>query len=337
MEDLSQIGPVLRGVLAGHVEVGAALAPLTTFGIGGPADVLVVPDCEDDVRLTIRVCTEMHVPLYVMGAGSNVLVPDDGMRGVVLRLSPWPSACADVEGRKARGLTRLAALDGTFVAGAGVTDERLAEFALQHGVTGFEWIYDIPGSVGGAVYMNAGNNDGEMKGNLVSVRWVDVAGAVHDTPVGELEMGYRTSRFQRGRGLVLEATLSASRHAAPEAIRAEMDRIRALRKSKFPEQTLCAGSIFKRPTGHFAGRLIEEAGLGGERVGGAMVSHKHKGFIVNMGGATAADVLALMQRVRERVQATSGVLLDPEVELLTDRRFCQADTGLTTKRGSQPA
>jgi UDP-N-acetylmuramate dehydrogenase len=290
----------LRETLGCPVARHVPLAPLNTFGIGGAAACLVAPDTPQDVATTLGLCREEGVPVYVLGAGSNIIVPDAGVAGVVLHL--------------AAGLTAISLDAGCIIAQAGVRDQALAEFAWRNGLAGFEWIFDIPGSVGGAVYMNAGNNDGEISHSVISVDWMDGLGRLHTTAAADLGLGYRTSRFQQQKGLVLSARFAPQGTDDHQAIRGRMDAIRALRLSKFPEETLCAGSIFKRPPGHYAGRLIEEAGCGGMTVGGALVSHKHKGFIVNTGGATASNVLELIAAVKERVFANSGVRLTTEVE-----------------------
>ncbi len=293
-----EIGRLGREV-CGQVRENVPLAPLTTFCVGGPARVLVEPADERDVVTVLSFCHSVKAPLFILGGGSNILVPDEGIDGVVLRI--------------AGALGHLGLEQGAIVAEAGVTDERLADFALSQSASGLEWVFDIPGTVGGAVYMNAGNNDGEMKNGLERVRWVEPDGRLCEQDGSTLEMGYRTSRFQHRPGIIVKAWIRPGPTDSPAAIRGRMEAIRSLRCSKFPEEKRCAGSVFKRPPGNYAGRLIEEAGCGGMRIGGALVSPKHKGFIVNTGGATAADVRALIEQVRTRVHATSGVRLETEV------------------------
>jgi len=291
----------LERELTGRLVTDAPLAPLCTFGIGGPASVLVEPASTADVAATLALCRVHGAPLYILGGGSNLLIPDEGLRGVVLR-----TAEALLEVR----------LDGDhIVAQAGLSDPTLAAFARDRERTGFEWLCDIPGTVGGAVYMNAGNNDGEVSHSVVSVRWLSPEGEVVDTDAAGLRLEYRRSRFHQHRGIILEATFTASAREDRRLITRRMDAITEMRRSKFPSETLCAGSVFKRPPGHYAGRLIEEAGCGGCQVGGALVSPRHKGFIVNRGTARAADVLELIELVRSRVEKHSGVRLETEVEL----------------------
>jgi len=297
----------LRTRFTGGLRVRESLAKHTTFCIGGPADLIALPSSVDDVRVVMDWCLEGDVPLFLLGGGSNVLPPDEGVPGVVLCTRP--------------GLSGIREEGGGVVAGAGVEDAVLAGFARDRGWTGFEWIDDLPGSVGGAVFMNAGNNDGEMAENTVSVTWLDREGTLHTAGGEALSYGYRTSRFQGEPGCVVEADLRPRGGASPAAITARMDRIRAKRAERFPAETMCAGSVFKRPPGDYAGRLIEVAGCGGMRSGGAKVSEKHKGFIVNTGGATAADVMDLVGRVQARVREDSGVELQREMEVFGARRF----------------
>jgi UDP-N-acetylmuramate dehydrogenase len=292
----------LRAAVAGSVREGVPLAPLTTFEIGGPAECLVVPAGIRDVSAVVGFCREQGLPLSVFGGGSNLLVPDEGVPGVVL--------CT------AGGLTGMRVEKEMFVLGAGVTDRGLSELARSHRVTGYEWLYDLPGTAGGAAYMNAGNNDGEMAPLVAAVTCVGLDGTVRRFAAGELELGYRRSRFMRDPAILCELEMLIAGRGDPGAIREKMERIRQARAARFPPETRNAGSIFKRPPGHFAGKLIEEAACGGWTEGDAMVSQRHKGFIVNRGRARAADVLKLIERVREQVLTCSGIRLETEVEVL---------------------
>lgn len=305
---LSALSPDFQG----RIDTAVSLAPLTTFRLGGPASVLVSPSSAEDVQRVILACAEAGCPLYVLGAGSNIIVPDEGIDGVVIRLAEALKGWS-FDGAQLR-------------VGAGLSDRQLAEIALDRAVCGFEWIYDIPGSVGGGVYMNAGNNDGEMSHSVVEVEWLDSAGRLHFTSGPQMHFGYRHSLLHEVRGIVVAATLKADSHGSQTDIRSRMDAIAALRHSKFPEETMCAGSVFRRPPGHFAGKLIEEAGCGGMRIGGALVSQKHKGFIVNCGEATAADVLALIELVKEKVWAHSGVRLQTEVQSFAAHPFLEGSS-----------
>ncbi len=303
---------VLRSELAllgyeGELAEAVCLSSLTTFGIGGPARWLASTSDVGDIQAMIRVCRKLGIALYVLGAGSNVLVPDEGIDGVVLVLT--------------RGLSGLHLGSDMIRCQAGVLDETLSSYAWSHGIAGYEWLFDIPGSLGGAVYMNAGCNEGDMAGLVLEASWLDPRGEVRVSGLSDLNFGYRHSRFHDSPGLVVEALLRADTRDDPAAIRARMEASRATRKSRFPPESLCAGSVFKRPPGHFAGKLIEDAGCGGMTVGDAMVSPKHKGFIVNRGAATARDVKALMERVSERVFRQFGIRLEPEVVSLEEMPF----------------
>lgn len=290
---------VLSSELAGSVDAEVPLRALNTFELGGAARLLVVPAGVEDIVATLTICRNGGVALYVLGAGSNILVPDEGVDGVVLRLPG--------------GLTGIELRDGLVEVEAGVLDRDLAEFACLRGLAGFEWICDIPGSVGGAIFMNAGNNDGDARERLesVTILWAD--GRRGTLTADECLLSYRHSRFQEEPAIILSARFRPAGRDLPEAIAGRMEAIRQLRRSKFPLEQRCAGSVFKRPPGHFAGRLIEEAGCGGMRVGGAEVANRHKGFIVNTGGATAAQVKELIELVRRRVFDHSGIWLEPEV------------------------
>ena len=297
----------LRSRISGALRIDEPLAKHTTFCIGGPADLVALPETVDDVRFVMDWCLGQEIPLYLLGGGSNVLPPDEGVRGLVLCTRP--------------GLNGLRDEGGEIVAGAGVEDPVLAGFARDRGWTGFEWIDDLPGTVGGAVFMNAGNNDGDMAANTVAVSWLDREGTLHTAGQGDLAYDYRMSRFHQDPGCIVEARLRPLGEASPATITERMDGIRATRQRKFPPETMCAGSVFKRPPGDYAGRLIEAAGCGGMQTGGAKVSDKHKGFIVNTGGATSDDVMALIERVRGRVLEEFGVELQREVEIFGTRRF----------------
>lgn len=286
----------------GGFREGVALAPYTTWRVGGPAEVLIEPSGEADLRHVLGVCRAAGVPLTVLGNGSNVLVPDEGVAGVVLRTV---------------GALRAVTLHGdVLTAASGVLDRDLALFAEQHGIAGFEFLADIPGSVGGAAVMNAANNDGEFAAGVLSVRWLDDAGDIHETARAAAGYGYRQSRFRApGHWLTAVQFLTAERDA-PERIRERRVRLAAVRRAKFPLEWPNCGSVFKRPPGDFAGRLIEAAGCRGLRRGQAQVSPRHCGFVINLGGATARDIRALVADVQRRVLETQGVRLEREVVFL---------------------
>lgn len=273
----------------------------TTFRIGGPADIFVVPDTEEKVAEVIRICREENAPFYVLGNGSNLLVSDLGYRGVVVQIY--------------RNLSEIEVEGAVIRAQAGAMLSVIAKKALAAGLTGFEFASGIPGTIGGAAVMNAGAYGGEMKDVLTEVTVLTPEGDIRNVPARELELGYRHSVIPGRNWIVLGAKLQLQR-GDEEQIRARMEDLKEKRVSKQPLELPSAGSTFKRPEGYFAGKLIMDAGLRGFSVGGAQVSEKHCGFVVNRGDATAADVRALIGAVTARVQDQFGVTLEPEVKML---------------------
>lgn len=273
----------------------------TTFRIGGPARFFAVPGDERDLAALIRLCGERDFPWAILGNGSNLLVDDEGYGGLVISLAENWGGCVQ-EGNCLR-------------VGAGLLLPRAARAALAASLSGMEFASGIPGTIGGALTMNAGAYGREMKDVVRSVRVMARDGQIRVLDREELGLGYRTSRIPKEGYVVLEALLELA-PGDPEAIRETMEDLSARRKEKQPLEYPSAGSTFKRPEGHFAGKLIEEAGLKGYRIGGAQVSEKHCGFVINRDNATAADVLALCAYVEKRVEETSGVKLEMEVKRL---------------------
>ena len=273
----------------------------TTFRVGGPADYFVMPETKDEIRRIITVCRECGTPFYIIGNGSNLLVSDKGYRGVIIQLYKEMSKI-ETEGNVIR-------------AEAGASLARVANAALEAGLTGFEFASGIPGTLGGACVMNAGAYGGEMKDVLLSVTALAADGEFLTIPKDRLELGYRTSVFARKGYIVVEALLELN-EGSKEAIRQKMEELREKRITKQPLEYPSAGSTFKRPEGYFAGKLIQDAGLRGYRVGGAQVSEKHCGFVINCGNASAADVDELMKQVSAKVEEQFGVTLEPEVKRL---------------------
>ena len=273
----------------------------TTFRVGGAAEYFVMPAIAQ-VPDVVALCRQYEMPLTVIGNGSNLLVSDEGLEGVVLELGKAASGIRILDGED------LAVQAGTLLS-------ETAAFAAKNGLSGMEFAAGIPGSVGGAVVMNAGAYGGEMKDILSGVRVLTTEGEIKVRPAEELELSYRHSRMMDEQEIVLEARLNLTQ-GSENVIRARMDELRKKRVEKQPLEYPSAGSTFKRPEGYFAGKLIEDAGLRGFRVGDAQVSEKHCGFVINRGEATAAQILELMQRVQERVKENSGVDLEPEVRLL---------------------
>ena len=276
----------------------------TTFRVGGPAALMALPKSEGEVRLALRTAAELGVEPFFLGNGSNLLVADEGYPGFIVKLST--SVSDFVQTRE---------VDRGLEAGGAIPLPRLANAALDRGLTGLEFASGIPGSLGGAVTMNAGAYGGELCQVVESVTVMDRQGNVEKIPNAACKFSYRHSAFEDGSRLILSARFALQQGDRAE-IKAKMDDLNARRQEKQPLEYPSAGSTFKRPQGHFAAALIDQCGLKGLTVGGAQVSEKHAGFIINAGGATCADVLALMDRVRERVLAATGVTLEPEVRLL---------------------
>lgn len=278
-----------------------------TFRIGGPADLFVMPRDEDQLCQTVQFCKQVEIRYYLLGNGSNILFADEGFRGAVIDVS------AEAAGM---GLSIYQNADGDYIsAPAGLKLSELCKFALQHGYTGLEFAYGIPGTVGGAVYMNAGAYGGEMKDVLTTVQYLTAEGEVKEAAAAELDLRYRHSIFEENGGCILSAQFALT-PGEPEAIRAKMDELMAKRLDKQPLDKPSAGSTFKRPVGAFAAALIDQCGLRGYRHGGAAVSEKHCGFVVNLGGATCADVLALCEEVRTIVKEKTGYDLEKEIRVV---------------------
>ncbi|MDY5021771.1 MAG: UDP-N-acetylmuramate dehydrogenase [Blautia sp.] len=275
----------------------------TTFRIGGPADYFLMPETCEELGAILKICSEEKMPCFILGNGSNLLVSDDGYRGVVIQMFRNMSA-VEVCGRVVR-------------AQAGASLAAIAAAAKNASLTGFEFAAGIPGTLGGAVVMNAGAYGGEMKQVLQQVTVMNREGEILTIPADKLELGYRTSIVKTAGYFVLEAVILL-KEGDQEAIRARMKELQELRTSKQPLEYPSAGSTFKRPEGHFAGKLIMDSGLAGYRVGGAQVSEKHCGFVINTGDATARDVMLLMAHIIKTVQTKYGVTLQPEVKFLGD-------------------
>ena len=271
----------------------------TTFRIGGPADFFVTPSKAEEIRRIIELCRAEKVPYYVVGNGSNLLVGDKGYRGVIIQIY--------------KNMNRISVAGEEISVQAGALLSKVAAAACEAELEGMEFASGIPGTMGGAVRMNAGAYGGEMKQVLKMAVVLTPEGEIVTIPAEEMGMGYRTSIVSKMDYVVLEAVLSLKRGRKAE-IRARMDELREKRVEKQPLEYGSAGSTFKRPEGYFAGELIQGAGLRGFRIGNAQVSEKHCGFVINLGGATAAEVSELMTEVVRRVEETSGVTLKPEVK-----------------------
>ncbi len=273
----------------------------TTFRVGGPARFFVVPETSQQLRQVVRCCQEEEVAYYIIGNGSNLLVSDQGYEGVVIQIF--------------REMNRIEVQGAKIKAQAGALLSAVAARALEAGLAGFEFAAGIPGTLGGACMMNAGAYGGEMKDVLKEVQVLTRQGEIITLQKEQLEMGYRTSRIAREQYIVLEAALELKRGKA-SAIREKMEDLKERRVTKQPLEYPSAGSTFKRPEGYFAGKLIQDAGLRGFRIGGAQVSEKHCGFVINRDQATAAEISQLIREIQMRVKENSGVELEPEVKRL---------------------
>ena len=298
----------LQDIFAGCTQRPLLLAePMTkhtSFHIGGPAELMAQPQSEAELQSLLLKAAEAAVPVTLVGNGSNLLVRDKGIRGLVIKLG---SMLRDI---KVSG--------NVLTFGSGVSLAQASKKAAELGLSGMEFAVGIPGSIGGAVYMNAGAYDGEMSKVVKSVRVMDAAGEVSELSVGELDFGYRHSALQGSGKIVTSVTVELSA-GDKQAIAEKMADFSNRRITKQPLELPSAGSMFKRPPGYFAGTLIDQTGLKGYTVGGAQVSTKHAGFVVNIGGATAADVLQLISDVQAKVFAAHGVHLEPEVLVLGEK------------------
>lgn len=274
----------------------------TTFKAGGNADIIAFPATTEALINVLKTAKESAVPCTVLGNGSNILVSDNGIRGVVVKMT---SLVSDIE------------VNGnTIICSAGTTLSKLCTVALENGLTGLEFAYGIPGSVGGAVYMNAGAYGGEIKDVITSVTHINPVFQEETFSFDKLELGYRTSFYAKNAEYVITQATFELKKGDKTEIKAKMDELMGRRKDKQPLEFPSAGSTFKRPEGHFAGALIEQCGLKGYTIGGAQVSEKHAGFVINKNG-TASDILALIDYVKTTVKEKTGIELEPEVKIIT--------------------
>lgn len=274
----------------------------TTMKTGGPADFMVFPDSQEKISETIRMCKLNKIPFTVIGRGSNLIIRDGGIRGVVINLT-----------KKFTGLR----LEGNIIfALAGSTLRELSNVALQNGLSGFEFAAGIPGTLGGAVVMNAGAYGGEIKDVIREVRILDDEGKIYDIDNVQCEFGYRKSVLQKIQAVVLESAIVLEKAANREDIKQKMESFDIRRKQTQPLEYPSAGSVFKRPEGHYTGPLIESCNLKGRMIGGAMVSDKHCGFIINKGNATSSDIINLIELVKKEVYMKHKVELQTEVKII---------------------
>ncbi len=273
----------------------------TTFKIGGAADWFLVPQNKNQLKELVSVMKEKKMPFFVLGNGSNLLVGDKGIRGVVICLG--------------KQMEKIEISGNECYVESGALLSKTANAAQRAGLSGIEFASGIPGSIGGAVFMNAGAYEHEMKEIIKTVEYMDESGEIFTVSNEECDFGYRTSIFSKNNYIVLSCVLELEKDN-PDEIKNRMDDYTSRRTSKQPLEKPSAGSVFKRPVGHFAGALIEQSGLKGYKIGGAQVSEKHAGFIINTGNATAKDVLDLVEHIKKVVFENFGVELETEIKMI---------------------
>ncbi len=304
MTDYSNIISIAEGFGCNYTE-NELMSEHTTFRIGGPADLFVVPTTVEGLAAVVSACNKEGIYCFILGNGSNVLVSDKGIRGVVVSTA----ACLN-------NIELIGAYE--IKCGAGVKLSRLSDFACENSITGAEFAWGIPGTVGGAIYMNAGAYDGEMKDILVSCEYLTSDGELHTMLADEMDLSYRHSAFSENGYVIVSATVRLKAGDKGE-IRAKMDDFMHRRKSKQPLEFPSAGSTFKRPVGGFAAALIDECGLKGYSVGGAEVSEKHAGFVINKDGATCFDVMRLVEHIKKEVFLKKSINLECEIRVIGEK------------------
>ncbi|HEX2926048.1 MAG TPA: UDP-N-acetylmuramate dehydrogenase [Ruminiclostridium sp.] len=285
------------------VSVNEMMCNHTSFKIGGPADVMVHPESSAQLAGIIRECINSNAPCMVMGNGTNLLVSDKGIRGVVIKIYD--------------NMKAFIVENETMVLEAGMLISKASKLALENSLTGLEFAEGIPGTVGGAVTMNAGAYTGDMSMVVYQTEYMDREGNIRTITGDEHCFSYRNSIIQKAKGIVLKTRLKLQKGES-KRIKEQMDEFNFRRRDKQPLELPSAGSVFKRPHGHFVGKLIDDCGLRGFGIGGAQISDKHSGFIVNKGGATCADVLALIKHIQKTVDERFQVQLEPELRIIGD-------------------
>ena len=282
------------------IKIDEKLSEYVNFKVGGPADILLIPNSKEQVIKSIKICKENNIPFYLIGNGSNILVRDGGFRGVVLSLKNVKTIYVDGEKIEAE---------------CGVMLKEVSDKAIENSLTGFEFACGIPGTIGGAVFMNAGAYDGEISKVIESAEVIDENCNIIRLSREELDFGYRSSLVMKKGYTVLSAVFKLEKGQV-KTIKELIEDLTNKRESKQPLEYPSAGSTFKRPTGYFAGKLIQDAGLKGYSIGGAAVSEKHSGFVINKGNATAKDITDLIKHIQDEVKKQFGVDLHPEVRII---------------------
>lgn len=288
--------------LGAVVEENAPMSKYTSFKTGGNADLLIIPTSVDSLSQIIKKCKDLNIKPFVMGNGSNLLVTDNGYKGVIIKIGSNLSSMKLVD-------------ENTIECESGVMMKALCNFALDNSLSGLEFAFGIPGNLGGAVYMNAGAYGGEMKDVLCSCTHIDSDGNIGTLTKDQLDLGYRRSAYTDNGYTIISATLKLQKGDKTEIKEAMSDKL-CRRKEKQPLEFPSAGSTFKRPEGYFAGALIEDCNLKGYTIGGAQVSEKHAGFVINRGGATSTDILNLIKHIQNTVFEKHGVKLETEVKII---------------------
>ncbi|WP_265444020.1 UDP-N-acetylmuramate dehydrogenase [Acetivibrio straminisolvens] len=301
MEKELFVGRIKEIVGSENVKLDEPMKNHTSFKVGGPADILVTPVSVLQLSQLMKFCKSENVPVFVMGNGTNLIVKDKGIRGVVIKIYD--------------NLNEFTVKDDIITAYAGVLLSKISMAAYENGLAGLEFASGIPGTLGGAVAMNAGAYGGEMKDVIIETEFMDRDGEIRVIRNDEHQFGYRTSLIQKLSGIVIKSSMKLKK-GNKEEIKALMDDLTKRRQDKQPLEMPSAGSVFKRPEGYFAGKLIEDCGLRGYRIGGAEVSNKHCGFIVNSGNAKAKDILDLIQYIQNTVKMKFGVEMQTEVRIV---------------------
>lgn len=283
-----------------NIILDAEMKNYVHFRVGGPADILLIPEHKEQIIRTIEICKEKNIPFYVVGNGSNLLVKDGGIKGVVIKLNE---------------VKNINVYGDIVEAECGAMLKDVSNEALKNSLTGFEFACGIPGTVGGAVFMNAGAYNGEISNVIESAEVIDNEGKILVLSKDELELGYRSSIVMKKNYIVLSAKFKLQ-NGDEKQIKDVVDDLTCKRESKQPLEYPSAGSTFKRPEGYFAGKLIQDAGLKGYSIGGAAVSEKHSGFVINKSGATAKDILDLIAYIQSEVKRQFNVELHPEVRII---------------------
>ncbi|WKY43564.1 UDP-N-acetylmuramate dehydrogenase [Eubacteriaceae bacterium ES2] len=288
----------LQAVLEpGQLKVKEPMKDHTSFKVGGPADLLLIPESRDQLLAVLKILKGVNHPVFIIGNGSNLIVKDNGFRGIMI---------------KTTGLKKVEVVGETLIAEPGISLKELADVALNAGLTGLEFASGIPGSLGGAATMNAGAYDGEMKNCIVSLEVLTEDGNIKSIPLEDCQFGYRQSVLQKNNWVLLAVTIGLN-YGDQAAIRDKMQDLNQRRSDKQPLEYPSAGSTFRRPEGYYAGKLVQDAGFKGYRLGGAQVSEKHSGFVINKDNATAADILNLIAAIQNGVKEQFGVELKTEV------------------------